>query len=292
MEHVEDVWADQAVASGMQVLDLRRLGDTSFEADSLPMPGGRAYGGQVLAQALLAAGHTVDDERQMHSMHGYFLRPGDASRPITFEVEVLRDGRSFSARRTHAFQDDKPILSMIASFQLPQPGPDHQVTMPEVPRPDDVVSALDLLAPHEGHARADYWLKRTAFDLRHIEGSLLFAPDASPKQYQTTWVRLRRPIEASDLVHRALLAFGCDQVMLEPLLRRHGASWMTPGLNFASLDHAMWWHRDGRADEWVLYTQESPSAQGGRGLAFGRMFSPDGRLLASVAQEGMMRVPR
>ncbi|WP_234985809.1 acyl-CoA thioesterase II [Demequina sp. NBRC 110051] len=291
MKHAEDIWADQAVESGMQVLDLRRLGDTSFEGDSLPMPGGRAYGGQVLAQALIAAGHTVDDERLMHSMHGYFLRPGDASREITFEVEILRDGRSFSARRTHAFQDGKPILSMIASFQLPQPGPEHQVTMPEVPRPDDVVSALDLLAPHEGHARADYWLKRTPFDLRHIEGSLLFSPDGSPKQYQTTWVRLRRPIEASDLVHRALLAFGCDQVMLEPLLRRHGASWMTPGLNFASLDHAMWWHRPARADEWLLFLQDAPTAQGGRGLGGTWIFSEDGRLVASAAQEGMFRLP-
>ncbi|GMA36792.1 acyl-CoA thioesterase [Demequina litorisediminis] len=123
MPHAEDIWAGEAVASGMQVLDLRRLGDTSFEADSLPMPGGRAYGGQVLAQALLAAGHTVEAERLMHSMHGYFLRPGDASRPITFEVEVLRDGRSFSARRTHAFQDGQPILSMIASFQPAAGGP-------------------------------------------------------------------------------------------------------------------------------------------------------------------------
>ncbi|WP_084076972.1 acyl-CoA thioesterase II [Demequina sp. NBRC 110057] len=291
MQHAEDIWASEAVASGMQVLDLRRLGDTSFEADSLPMPGGRAYGGQVLAQALLAAGHTVDDERHMHSMHGYFLRPGDASRPITFEVEVLRDGRSFSARRTHAFQDGKPILSMIASFQLPQEGPEHQVTMPEVPRPDEVVSGLDILAPFEGDARADYWLKRTPFDLRHIEGSLLFRPDKSPKQYQTTWVRLREPIEASDLTHRALLAFGCDQVMLEPLLRRHGASWMTPGLNFASLDHAMWWHRPARADEWLLYLQDAPTAQGGRGLGGTWIFSEDGRLVASAAQEGMFRLP-
>ncbi|MFN3865345.1 MAG: acyl-CoA thioesterase [Demequina sp.] len=291
MEHVEDIWAEEAVASGMAVLDLRRLGETEFEADSLPMPGGRAYGGQVLAQALLAAGHTVDEERAMHSMHGYFLRPGDAARAITFEVEKLRDGRSFSARRTHAFQDGKPILSMIASFQLPQNGPEHSVSMPEVPGPDAVASSVDILAPFEGDARADYWLKRTPFDLRHVEGSLLLRSDQRPKQYQTTWIRLRQPIEGSDLLHRALLAFQCDQVMLEPLLRRHGASWITPGLNFASLDHAMWWHRPARADEWLLYVQDAPTAQGGRGLGGTWVFSEDGRLVASASQEGMIRMP-
>lgn len=290
MDRVEDVWADQAVASGMDVLALRRLSDTSFEGDSLPMPGGRAYGGQVLAQALLAAGHTVDDDRAVHSMHGYFLRPGDASRPITFDVEELRDGRSFSARRTHAMQDGKPILSMIASFQLDQEGPEHSVTMPEVPGPESVVSGIDLLAPHAGNPTADYWLQRTSFDLRHVEGSLLFQPDPRPKQYQTTWIRLRKPIEASDLMHRALLAFACDQVMLEPLLRRHGASWQTPGLNFASLDHAMWWHRPVRADEWLLYVQDAPTAQGGRGLGGTWIFAEDGRLVASASQEGMFRM--
>ncbi|WP_062069228.1 acyl-CoA thioesterase [Demequina sediminicola] len=291
MDHVEDVWADESVASGMAVLDLRQLSDTTFEGDSLPMPGGRAYGGQVLAQALLAAGHTVDAERQMHSMHGYFLRPGDASRPISFDVELLRDGRSFSARRTHAFQDGKPILSMIASFQLEQEGPEHSVTMPEVPGPDFVQSGIDVLAPYVGHEPADYWLKRTPFDLRHVEGSLLFNADPQPKQYQTTWIRLRKPIESSSgLMHRALLAFACDQVMLEPLLRRHNASWQTKGLNFASLDHAMWWHRPARADEWLLYVQDAPTAQGGRGLGGSWVFSEDGRLVASASQEGMFRL--
>ncbi|WP_061960592.1 acyl-CoA thioesterase [Demequina flava] len=290
MNRAEDIWADKAVESGMNVLTLRRLSDTSFEGDSLPMPGGRAYGGQVLAQSLLAAGHTVDDDRAVHSMHGYFLRPGDASRPITFDVEELRDGRSFSARRTHAMQDGKPILSMIASFQLEQDGPEHSVTMPEVPGPDSVVSAIDILAPMAGHPTADYWLERTSFDLRHVEGSLLMQPDPRPKQYQTTWIRLRKPVEASDLMHRALLAFACDQVMLEPLLRRHGASWQTPGLNFASLDHAMWWHRPVRADEWLLYVQDAPTAQGGRGLGGTWIFSEDGRLVASASQEGMFRM--
>lgn len=291
MEHLEDTWAEQSVIAGLAPLDLRRTGDTTFEGDSLPMPGGRVFGGQVVAQAVLAAGHTVDPAHAVHSMHGYFLRPGDASRPIDFEVELLRDGRSFSARRTHALQGGVPILSMIASFQLPQDGPEHSVRMPEVPPPDLLPSGVDVLSPFVGHAAADFWLKSAPFDVRHVEGSIFLTPDERPKQYQTAWMRVRRPIEVSDLMHRALIAFGSDQVILEPALRRHGASWAAPGVAFASLDHAMWWHRPARADEWLLFVQDSPTAQGGRGMCGAWVFSEDGRLVASVAQEGMLRMP-
>lgn len=291
MEHVEDTWADAAVAAGLGSLTLRRLGDNTFEGDSLPMPGGRVFGGQVLAQSVVAAGHTVDESRSAHSMHGYFLRPGDASRPIRFEVEELRDGRSFSARRTHAFQDDKPILSMIASFQVAQEGPEHSVRMPEVPPPTDLPSGVDVLAPFAGHPTADFWLNCAPFDVRHVEGSIFIEPDKSPKQYQTAWMRVRGQLDVSDLTHRALLAFGSDQVILEPALRRHRASWSTPGMAFASLDHALWWHRPARADEWLLFVQDAPTAQGGRGMCGSWVFAEDGRLVASVAQEGMLRMP-
>lgn len=292
MEHSEDKWAAQAVRAGAEALSLRRLSGTTFEGDSLPMPGGRAFGGQVLAQSLLAAGHTVDDTRFVHSMHAYFLRAGDTTKPITFEVEELRDGRSFSARRTHALQDGKPILSMIASFQLEQGGPEHSVQMPEVPGPDAVASGIDVLAPFEGHPTADFWLHKTPFDVRHVEGSLFLNPDNRPKQYQTAWMRVRTPLDVAPLMHSALLAFGSDQVILEPLLRRHELSWVTPGIAFASLDHAMWWHRPARADEWLLFVQDSPTAQGGRGLTGTWIFSQDGRLVASASQEGMIHLPR
>ncbi len=290
MNRVEDTWAESAVRSGLAALELRRLGDTSFEGDSLPMPRGRVFGGQVLAQALLAAGTTVDPERFAHSLHGYFLRAGDAAQPIQFEVEVLRDGRSFSARRTHALQNGKPILSMIASFQVEQEGPEHAVRMPEVPGPDQVPSGVDIMAPFMGHPAADFWLTQAPFDVRHIEGSIFLAPDGRPKTYQTTWMKVRGPVEGSDLLHRSLLAFGSDQVMLEPLLRRHGVSWATADIAFASLDHAMWWHRPARADEWLLFVQDAPTAQGGRGLTGTWIFSEDGRLVASAAQEGMIRL--
>lgn len=291
MTAFEDTWGPQAVTAGLSALTLRRESETRFEGDSLPMPGGRVFGGQVLAQALLAAGATVTEDRFAHSLHGYFLRAGDASRPIQFEVEVLRDGRSFSARRTHALQDGRPILSMIASFQIEQEGPEHAVAMPEVPGPDTVTSGVEVLAPFAGHPLADFWLTQAPFDVRHVEGSLFLGPDKRPQPYQTAWMRTRGPIEGPDLLHRALLAFGSDQVMLEPLLRRHGASWVTPDISFASLDHAMWWHRPARADEWLLFVQDAPTAQGGRGLTGTWVFSEDGRLVASASQEGMIRLP-
>jgi acyl-CoA thioesterase-2 len=291
MDHLTDTWAEGAVASGLSALTLRRSGDTSFEGDSLPMPGGRVFGGQVLAQALLAAGATVDHSRAAHSLHAYFLRPGDATAPISFEVERLRDGRSFSARRTHAIQGGKPILSMIASFQEAQDGPEHSVAMPEVPPPDAVASGVDVLAPYAGHPTADFWLGSAPFDVRHVEGSIFIEPDASPKHFQTAWMRVRAPLpDASPLMHQALIAFGSDQVILEPMLRRHGIGWSTRGVSFASLDHALWWHRPARADEWLLFVQDSPTAQGARGLTGAWVFSEDGRLVASVAQEGMFRL--
>ncbi len=287
---MEDVWADDAMAGGLAALQLRRTSETGFEGDSLPMPGGRVFGGQVLAQGLLAAGATVDEDRHVHSLHGYFLRAGDASKPLQFEVEVLRDGRSFSARRTHALQEGRPILSMITSFQVDQEGPEHAAVMPEVPGPDEVTSGIEVLAPFAGHPSADFWLTSAPFDVRHIEGSIFTGPDESRGTFQHTWMRTRRPVEGSQLMHRALLAFGSDQVMLEPLLRRHGASWATREIAIASLDHAMWWHRPVRADEWLLFVQDAPTAQGARGLTGTWVFAQDGTLVASAAQEGMIRL--
>ena len=142
-----------------------------------------------------------------------------------------------------------------------------------------------------GHPAADFWLERGPFDVRHVEGSVFLKPDSSPKAYQTAWMRVRQPLEVDELTHRALIAFGCDQVMLEPLLRRHGVAWTTEGMNYASLDHAMWWHRPARADEWLLYVQDTPTAQAGRGLTGAWVFAEDGRLVATIAQEGMLRLP-
>jgi len=264
--------------------------DATFEGASLHQPTGRVYGGQVLAQSLLAAGRTVEPDLLPHSLHGYFLRAGDVSEPITFGVERLRDGRSFSARRTHAYQAGQPILSMITSFQKTQTGIDYADQAPDVPGPDTVTSALDSLGAID-HPMAAFWSRQSAFDIRHVEGAIYLGAGTSRRPTQLVWMRSRGRVDGDQLLHRALLAYACDQIMLEPVLRASGNSWSTPGLNLASLDHAMWWHRDVRVDEWLLYAEESPSAQGGRGLTTARVFAQDGTLVATIAQEGMVRVP-
>ncbi len=279
-----------ALSSLLTVLDLEQQDETVFTGNSLPQLNDRVYGGQVLAQALIAAGRTVPG-RTPHSLHGYFLRPGDLNAPIRFEVELLRDGGSFSARRTHAIQHGKPILSMIASFQESQDGIEEAQTMPkDVPAPLDVPSALDILSRVE-HPVAKFWTEHAAFDIRHVEGGLHLGPGKEKTDRQMVWVRALGHVPGGQLEHRSLMAYACDQLMLEPVLRRAGVSWITPGISVASLDHAMWWHRDARVDEWLLYVQSSPSAQGGRGLGSARVFAEDGTLVASIAQEGMVRVP-
>lgn len=275
----------------LEVLELTPGEPDTFEGGSLPKPGGRVFGGQVLAQCLLAAARTVPDDRLPHSVHGYFLRPGDVSLPITFAVERLRDGRSFSARRTHALQGGQPILSMTTSFQVEQPGVDHtDAPPPSVPGPDRVPSALDVLSGID-HPVAQFWTQASAFDLRHVEDSIYLRPGPMASGLQMVWMRARGPVPDDQVLHRALLAYACDQVMLEPVLRRHGLSWATRGLSIASLDHAMWWHRPVRVDQWLLYVQSAPSAHGGRGLGAARVYRQDGTLVATIAQEGMVRTP-
>jgi acyl-CoA thioesterase-2 len=285
----------------LTALDLRKLEgwgprgeDDVLRGESVPGPARRVYGGQVLAQALLACGRTVEDDRLPHSLHAYFLREGSLDEPIDFAVERLRDGRSFSARRTHAIQAGRPILSLTASFQVDQPGYEAQVTMPDgVPAPEDVPSAFEQLAGID-HPAARFWTDGSAFELAHVGGSLYLGATAEPRPEQMVWMRARRRVDSDDLLlHRALLAFGCDQVMLEPVLRQAGRSWLEVGgqVPMASLDHAMWFHRDARADDWLLYVQESPGAQGGRGLGLARVYDRSGALVASIAQEGMVRLP-
>ena len=293
----------------LRVLDLRHLEgwgprgeEDVLRGDSMPGPANRAYGGQVLAQAILAADRTVPEGRLIHSLHGYFLREGRVEEPIDFAVERLRDGRSFSARRTHAIQLGKPILSMIASFQEDQPGYEHLMPIPhDVPPPEEVGSAFDELAalPEGADVRAQFWAD-SAFELRHIGGSLYLLPDTAvtgggrPPATQMVWMRARRPLKIREqAMHRALLAFACDQLMLEPAMRAAGKSWQDvgPSMPMASLDHAMWWHRDVQVDEWMLFVQSSPTAQGGRALGTAKVYARDGTLVASMGQEGMIRLP-
>ncbi|AWB86690.1 acyl-CoA thioesterase [Mycetocola zhujimingii] len=283
------------VASLLNALNLTdtgaRTSEDIFTGPSLWMPGGRVYGGQVLAQAVMAASRTTAEDRIVHSMHGYFLRPGDVNQEITFSVDRIHDGRSFSTRRTQAYQSGVPILSMIASFQDPDEGLDHQATMPEgYPDPESLPTAAELLG-HIDHPAARAWANDRPFDIRHVPSPIYLSVEGERTATNAVWIKAFGTLPDDPSLHRAALAYASDYPLLESILRKHGLAWVTPNLKVASLDHAMWWHRPARADEWLLYVQESPSASGGRGLALGRFYSRDGVLVASVAQEGMVRVP-
>ncbi len=298
---------DGTLAGLLATLDLRPDpgGDPdTFQGDSQRQPWGRVFGGQVLGQSLVAAQRTVDPARPVHSMHGYFLRAGDDREPITFSVERLRDGTSFSARRVQALQFGRPILSMIASFQLPATGPDHQAPAPAVPDPDTLPTLQERYAvleqdqagqagqpDREGEA-GRRWRRARPVDLRHVEDPVFLRPAEQPGRRQCVWMRATAPMPDEPALHAAVLAYASDYSMLEPVLRAHGLAFADPGLKLASLDHAMWFHRPARADEWLLHVLESPSAQGARGLGTGQVYTRDGVLVATVAQEGMIRLPR
>jgi len=284
------------IAELLAVLDLNDTGartrEDIFTARSQWMPQGRLFGGQVLAQSVMAASRTVDAERAIHSVHGYFLRPGALDLPVTFAVDRIHDGRSFTTRRVQAYQEGLPIFSMIASFQDHDPGLEHQADMPDgIPAPEDLPSIDDLVrglpVPAE---RVAFWTG-AAFEQRHVPSPILLSVEGERVARQAVWMRARGPLPDDPVLQRAAFAYASDFTILESNLRRHGIAWATPGLKMASLDHAMWWHRPGRADDWWLYVQESPNAVGGRGLSLGRIFSRDGVLIASVAQEGMIRIP-
>ncbi|GAB3239584.1 acyl-CoA thioesterase [Kineosporia babensis] len=273
-------------------LDVQPDGEDRYLGHNFHSPNGRVFGGQVLAQALAAGARTVDPDRPPHSFHGYFLRPGDPSVPIELSVERLRDGRSFSARRVQAVQHGKPILSMIASFQEHAEGLDHQSPMPEVPRPDEVPSFRDrLLAAGHSVTELGPLLKAQPFELRHVQSPLFLSPGPEKVAEQAVWIRPTSPLPPGDLLHAIVLAYVSDYTVLEPTLRAHGLAWATAGMKTASLDHAMWFHRPARFDDWFLFVEESPSASGARGLGLAKIFAQDGTLVATVGQEGMFRVP-
>ena len=286
---------DDPLQSLLSTLDLSPAGNVGgqdvFTGGSQPEPLGRVFGGQVAAQALVAAQRTVGGGRDVHSLHSYFLRPGDLTIPITFTVDRIHDGRSFATRRTQASQDGVPIFSMIASFQTPDEGLDHQVDMPTgLPDPEDVPSDAELLSAVDNPV-AQSWARRP-FDMRHVPSPVFFSVEGDHVAHQAVWLKATGPLPDDADLHRAALLYASDYTLLEPIYRRHGVAFVTPGLKVASLDHAMWWHRPARVDEWLLYVQESPNAVGGRGLSLGRIYDRAGTLVASVAQEGMVRVPR
>ena len=267
-----------------------------FVGQSQLMPHGRVYGGQVLAQVVMASGLTVTPreggpERPIHSLHAYFMRPGDDKAPIHFAVEHMRDGRSFSTRRVHAVQHGKPILSASASFQeVEQDAPEHQVPMPDVPPPGEVRSVKEV---YEGvdDPRAFYIAHGRPIEQRFVGGDLHVTPLPDRTPAIDVWFKTVGALPDDPLLHASVLAYASDYSLLHPTLRAHGIPMATPGLKIASLDHAMWFHRPARADQWLLYAQSAPSSQSGRGLGLGRIYDESGRLVATTAQEGMVRIP-
>lgn len=276
----------------LSVLDSgARTREDILTGPAFPTPHGRSFGGQVLGQAIAAAGTTVSEDRPLHSMHGYFLRPGESEERMTFEVARLHDGRSFSTRRVQAYQNGEVLMSMISSFQEDAPGLEHQepADLSGLPEPESLPSVWEKYGHLGGSGRASWMLNRP-FDFRYVESDIVLDV-AERVSRQRVWMRSRDSFDGSPLLQCAALAFGSDYLLLEPVARRHGIPWATPGLRGASLDHAMWFHRPFRVDEWLLYELDSPTSQGGRGLAHGRFYNREGALVASVSQESMIRLP-
>jgi acyl-CoA thioesterase-2 len=266
--------------------------DQAFSAVTQYVPWPKAYGGDMVAQAASAAMQSVTPDRELHSMHSYFMRPVDILQPVRYEVELLRDGRSYSTRQVRAYQNDKVSYVALASFHVPEDGNEYAALPPRalsgLPMPEDLPSAAARLVGIEG-AAAEYWATQRSFDMRHVDEPVYVPGDRDRVPHQAVWIKAFEQLPDDPHIQRAALAYVCDYTILEPLLRQQGAAWADKGLVTASLDHAMWFHRAGRMDEWVLYAQEAVSAQHSRGLATGRFYSRDGNLLATVAQEGVIR---
>jgi acyl-CoA thioesterase-2 len=279
-----------AVDALLGLLDLKPLGDSRFEGMSPPVGPQRVYGGQVAAQALVASGRTVDPARNVHSLHGYFVRPGDPAEPIVYGVENIRDGRSFSVRRCVAYQHEKPIFLMAAAFHRPETGLDHHAPAPlDVPPPDQVPTMTERLSRYP--ERLGIWaLIPRPIDVRYVGEPGWVSPGNRPADVnQRVWMRMDGKLPDDPLLHACALTFASDLTLLDSVLSVHGEVWGPGGMIGASLDHALWFHRPFRADEWFLYDSVSPSASGARGLATGRMFTEDGRYIATAVQEGLLR---
>lgn len=286
--------ATEPLASLLNTLRLKRLGNSSYLGETnLPQLSGRVYGGQVLAQAVMAASDTFKelDKRPIHSQTAAFLAAGDVEKPIAFEVEVISDGRSFSTRLIHARQDNKIIFTARGSFQHTQPGVEHEDTAPDVPGPENFPSSVDLFASVD-HPAARFMSSTNSLDMRHVDEQIYLRPSKTVQPTIHIWFKTRSPIpaEASQTLKRAVLAYAADQFMLEPILHNHGLSWSTPGIALATLDHTTWWHRDVDPSSWILAEAHSPSAQGGRGLTLAKFYQ-NGDLVATMAQEAMVRSP-
>ncbi|KOG26173.1 MULTISPECIES: acyl-CoA thioesterase [Streptomyces] len=278
----------------LDLLDLEQIEQDIFRGESRPSIVPRVFGGQVAAQALVAAGRTVPADRLAHSLHAYFLRAGDPGAPIVYTVDRIRDGRSFTTRRVVAVQHGQPIFHLSASFQAYEEGLDHQGDMPPAPDPESLPTPAEMLPRHLPREVADRLIEaRAAVDLRYAETPPWGTVGTPREPRSQVWFRTNGKLADDPLLHVVLATYVSDMTLLDSVLLAHGrGGWAVGDVVGASLDHAMWFHRPFRADEWLLYDQESPTASGGRGLGQARIFTQDGRLAISVIQEGVVRVPR
>lgn len=285
--------AARVVADLVALMRLEPLGDDRFLAQSEDIGTPAVFGGQVLGQALMAASRTVEADRPAHSLHAYFLLPGEHA-PIEYAVDRVRDGRSFTTRHVVARQGERIIFEMSASFQTVDDGIEHQLPMPAAAGPQGLASELEQRLTMGERLPARWRVKGLAphgLEYRRVDPDDLLAPEARPAE-SALWMRAIAALPDDPNVHRALLAYASDHGLLGAAMRPHGLSFMSGQVRPASLDHAMWFHRDFRLDDWLLYSLDSPSASGARGLCRGSIFARDGRLVASTAQEGMLRVRR
>jgi acyl-CoA thioesterase-2 len=276
----------------ISLLDLEEIDVNHFRGSSPNEGWQRVYGGQVIGQALVAASRTVTPERHAHSLHGYFLRPGDTSIPILYVVDRIRDGKSFTTRRVVAVQHGKAIFNMAISFQADEPGLSHQFEMPDVPLPDDLEDETSLRKRFAKNLPPEYremFARERPMEVRPIDPSDIFNP-SKRQPLQNCWMRARDGLPDDLRLHQCVLAYLSDWSLLDTALLPHAVSFTQGNMQVASLDHAMWFHRAFRADEWLLFTQDSPSASGARGFNRGLIYRRDGALVASVAQEGLIRM--
>lgn len=272
-------------------LDVEKIEEDIYRGTSPDIGWQRVFGGQVIAQALMAAQRTVAVDRFVHSLHAYFLRPGDPAVPILYQVERIRDGSSFATRRVVAVQHGKAIFSMSASFQVEEGGYEHQIAMPSVTRPEDLIGEKEfreLVLPKAPEAIRQYWARERPIEMRPTSLVHYLSKDALEPR-QDIWVRAVGSVPADRHYQAAVLAYLSDLTLLDVSLYPHGISLFDPSLQAASLDHAMWFHRPVAFDDWLLYSQDSPSASGARGMTRGSLYSRSGALIASVAQEGLIR---
>jgi acyl-CoA thioesterase-2 len=284
--------SEASVARLLALLDVEPIGEDQFRGQSTNAGWMRVYGGQVVAQALMAASKTVDGGRLCHSLHCYFIRPGDPAEPIVYRVERDRDGASFTTRRVIALQKDRPIFNMAASFQGNEPGLSHGLPMPAAPEPLTLQSEAEWAAIHADSAPEPFrtiWKTRDRpIDFRSVDSTDPFTPVAMPP-HALHWARTAAPVSVSEPVARALFAYASDMTMLDTCLLPHGIAWTDKSLQVASLDHAIWFNATPDMNDWLLFAQDSPVSGGGRGLNRGLVYNRQGQLVASLMQEGLIR---